>query len=290
MQAAVDRLLHRFTEELRQGPADFCTLVAEELPIAVVGEWMHIPRGDYALLRSLTHDQVHVQELAPTRSQLALSDAATEHLRFYFAELVQERRRAPGPDPVSSWLREWDRVEPDRTRADAAVHALAIFMVLAALETTSYLLCTVVQLLLDDPRRMVWLRKHPEHVHGAIEETLRYDAPIHLISRVAAADIELGDVLVPAGEMIQLVIGAAHHDPEKYPDPHIFDPCRGAQHLAFGTGAHYCLGNALARMEAGVLLTALIKLPFSLQISAAPEWAPRRLAFRRMQSLQLELA
>ncbi|MEV7887465.1 cytochrome P450 [Streptomyces sp. NPDC002817] len=288
MATATQRLLDRFYEELRQGPADFCSLVAEELPVITIGEWMHIPPKDYDLLRSLTHDQVHIQELFPSSSQLALSDQATAQLRDYFDALIRERRRSPGDDPISSWLEAWDSVEADQASADQIVHALAIFMVLAALETTSHLLSTVVYLLLEDADRFAWLRSHPDSVPGAVEEALRYDAPIHMISRVASTDRWLGGEFISQGQMVQLMIGASHHDPDHYLDPQKFDPRRGAQHLAFGTGAHYCLGNALARMEACVLLEGLLRLPGRLRMSAPPLWEPR-VAFRRMVTLPLAL-
>ncbi|MDF3298497.1 cytochrome P450 [Streptomyces tropicalis] len=286
IENTVETLLDQFAGQLRQGPADFCALVSEELPVVTIGRWMGLPPSDYALLRDLTHDQVHTQELFPTTSQLALSDAATARLRRYFSDLIRERRRRPGNDPVSIWLRTWDDLEPDRSVADAAVHALALFMILAALETTSHVLSDAVRLLLESPGQLELLRRDPGLVPDAIEEVLRYDAPIHMISRVAGADTELGGVFVPAGEMVQLMAGAAHHDPAQYADPHRFDVRRRAPHLSFGAGAHYCLGSVLARLEAKVLLTSLIRRGMHLRISTPPQWAPR-VAFRRLVSLHL---
>ncbi|MEV0373531.1 cytochrome P450 [Streptomyces sp. NPDC050636] len=286
VEKVIERLLDRLAEELREGPADFCALVGEELPVITIGEWLGIPSADYPLLRSLTHDQVYTQELFPTPSHLALSDAATHRLRQYFTELVQERRKAPGGDPISSWIRTWDALESDRHAADEAVYSLALFMVLAALETTAHVLSSMVWLLMKHPRQLEWLRIHPEHIPGAIDEVLRYDAPIHMISRVAAEDTELAGVRVRKNEMVQLMIGAAHHDPNQYADPGVFDIRRKATYLSFGGGIHYCLGNTLARLEATCLLTSLLKRLPSLRISAAPVWAPR-VAFRRLTALQV---
>ncbi|MFE1177366.1 cytochrome P450 [Streptomyces sp. NPDC058773] len=288
MRASVERtttrLLDRFETELADGPADFCALVSEELPVITIGEWLQLPSADYSLLRSLTHDQVYTQELFPTPSQLTISDESTRQLREYFTALVSERRRKPGNDPVSSWLRIWDEQEPDREAADEAVYALALFMVLAALETTSHVLSSAVRLLLEHPRQMNWLRVHPEQIPDAIDEALRYDAPIHMISRVAPEDTELAGVTVRKNEMVQLMVGAAHHDPNHYAAPEIFDIRRRAAHLSFGGGIHYCLGNALARMEAECLLTGLLERLPGLRISAPPVWEPR-VAFRRLVTL-----
>lgn len=284
VEQTTDRLLDRFEEELRHGPADFCARVSEELPVITIGEWLQIPPADYALLRSLTHDQVYTQELFPTPSQLSLSDESSRQLHEYFTSLVKERRRNPGDDPVSSWLRAWDMQEPDREAADEDVYFLTLFMVLAALETTAHVLSSMVRLLLEHPRQLNWLRVHPEQIPDAIEETLRHDPPIHMISRVAPEDTELAGVTVRKNEMVQIMVGAAHHDPDHFASPEVFDISRRASHLSFGGGIHYCLGNALARLEAECLLTALLERLPGLRISAPPVWEPR-VAFRRLITL-----
>ncbi|MFF8431787.1 cytochrome P450 [Streptomyces sp. NPDC016566] len=289
IEASAKELLDTFTQELGEGPADFCATVAEELPVITIGQWMGLPPSDHGLLRSLTHDQVHTQELFPTPSERALSDAATARLREYFTELIRERRRSPGQDPVSRWLQIWDTLEADRAAADEAVHSLALFMILAALETTSHVLSSSARLLLEHPHHLESLRGHPELIPAAIEEVLRYDPPIHMISRIASEDTELGGVPVREGEMVQLMVGSASHDPSQFVQPHRFDISRRAPHLAFGGGIHYCLGNALARLEATVLVTALLKRPLRLRISAPPQWE-QRIAFRRMTALHLALS
>ncbi|MGW7312264.1 cytochrome P450 [Streptomyces sp. NPDC054865] len=297
----VETLLDEFTDRLSEGPADFVALVSEKLPIMIVGEWMGLPSEDHDLLRDLTHDQVYTQELFPSASEIRVSDAATARLQTYFSDLIRERRRTPGRDPVSTWIRTWDDLEGNPASTDATVHALSLFMVLAALETTSHLIANVVRLLIEHPTQLELVRQHPDLVPDAVEETLRYDAPIHLISRVATVSTELGGVAIAAGETVQLLIGAAHHDPAYFTDPHTFDVRRrrgGAEdaplkrfssHLAFGAGIHYCLGNTLARMEAATLVSSLLRRRLQLCLSAPPQWAPR-VVFRRIISLHLTLA
>lgn len=188
---SVDQLLDGLAEELRQGEADFNSLISEQLPVISIGRWLGLPSSDYRLLSSLVNHQVLTQELFPSPSQLALSDTATHRLRNYFTELVRERRRAPGSDPVSSWIKTWDTLEPDRELADAAVHSLAFFVLEAALETTTHLLNSVTYLLLKHPRQLERLRAQPELIPGAVDEALRYDPPIHLLSRTAPEDTTL---------------------------------------------------------------------------------------------------
>lgn len=280
-----DDLLDRLAEHLEDGEADFNALVSEELPVITIGRWLGLPSGDHPLLRDLTHDQVFAQELLPSASQLALSDAATAQLGKYFTALVHERRARPGPDPVSAWLRVWDEIEPDREAADEAVYHITLFVLLAALETTATLLSTTVRLLLEHPDQWAWLRAHPEHVPTAVEEALRYDAPTHVISRIAGKDLTVAGVDVHADRMVHLMVGAANRDPAHHTDPDRFDVRRPRPaHLSFSGGIHYCLGAPLARLEATTLLTALLDRFPSLRMARPPQWAPR-VAFRRMLTL-----
>ncbi|WP_308013574.1 cytochrome P450 [Streptomyces beigongshangae] len=288
-----DGLLDSLTERLKDGggEADFAALVSEELPVATIGAWLALPSADWPRLRELTHEQVFTQELLPSASQLARSDVAMAELRAYFTELIRERRRRLGDDPVSRWIGTWDAMEPDRDKADEAVYFLALFVLLAALETTSTLLSTMTLLLVGEPARWDLLAARPDLAPAFVEETLRYDPPTHVISRVAGKDCLLDGFEVRADDMVHLMVGAAHRDPAKHPDPDRFDPHRGtaAHHLAFSGGIHYCLGAPLARLEAHTLLRQLVgRLP-RLTLVRRPPMAPR-VAFRRLLSLDVALA
>ncbi|MFI1720768.1 cytochrome P450 [Streptomyces sp. NPDC020489] len=282
----VDRLLDTVEEHLHAGEADFAALVGEELPVATIGDWLGLPSADWPRLRELTHDQVFTQELLPSASQLARSDAAMAELRAYFLDLVRERRARPGEDPVSRWISTWDALEPDRDKADEAVYFLALFVLLAALETTSTLLSTMTLLLVEDPDRWSLLAEHLDLVPAFVEEALRYDPPTHVISRIAAEDCLLEDVEVRADEMVHLMIGAAHRDPARFADPDRFDPRRRPTHLSFSGGIHYCLGAPLARLEAQTLLRQTITRLPRLTLVRRPSWAPR-VAFRRLLNLDV---
>ncbi|WP_199830317.1 cytochrome P450 [Streptomyces viridochromogenes] len=285
----VDGLLDSLMEQLHTGEADFAALVSEELPVATIGDWLGLPSADWPRLRELTHDQVFTQELLPSASQLARSDVAMAELRAYFLNLVSERRTRLGDDPVSRWIRTWDALEPDRAKADEAVYFLALFVLLAALETTSTLLSTMALLLVERPDRWTLLAERPDLVPAFVEESLRYDPPTHVISRVAAQDCVLEGVEVQADEMVHLMVGAAHRDPARYSAPDRFELNRGPGHLAFSGGIHYCLGAPLARLEAQTLLSRMVTLLPRLTLVRRPSWAPR-VAFRRLLNLDVALA
>lgn len=286
VEGMVDAALDRLQERLRAGEADIVPLISEELPIATIGHWLRIPHADYQVIRSFTHDQVFSEELLPSKSQLAVSNAATIGLRDYFQSLVRDRRKDPGDDVLSGWIRTWDEIEPDPAVADETLYRLVMFVVMAALETTSTMLSTMVWLLDQHPRQRQTLRGTPELVANAVEEVIRYDPPIHVVSKIAAEDTVLGGHHVPRGQLVHALIGAANHDPIHHDDPDTFDIRRKGTHLGFGGGAHYCLGAMLARMEATTLLKALVGRFPTLRVSAPPVYASR-VVFRRILELRV---
>ncbi|MFJ5122661.1 cytochrome P450 [Kitasatospora sp. NPDC088548] len=287
IEADVAGLLDRLAERIRvDGEADLAAVVSERLPINTVGRWLDIAPEDYAHILEMTHNQVHAQELLPTKSQLAISEAATLQLRRYFNGLVRERRDNPGDDVISGWIRTWDALESDREATDRIIYQLTMFVTIASLETTATLLSSLVWSLLRSPGSWDWLRARPEHIDDAIEEALRYDPPIRLNSRVAGADTVLSGVLVPKDTMVHVMYGAANHDPRRNPDPHTFDILRKGSHIAFGGGAHYCLGAGLARLEARTLLGQLLERFPTLRAVSPPEYAPR-MVFHRVTSLRV---
>ncbi|WNE97044.1 cytochrome P450 [Streptomyces luomodiensis] len=280
-----ETLLDRLAEQLRTAKeADFATTVGEEMPAATISHWLRLPESDHDLLKALTHGQGLAQELLPSKSQLAQANEAAEGLRTYFTPLISERRRTPGDDVLSRWIRVWDEIEPDRAVADEILFHLVMFIVIASLETTSTLLSNMVWVLDQHPAVLSWLRSHPEQVPRAVEEVLRYDPPIHLTTRVATEDTVLGGFHISRDEVVHVMLAAANHDPAHHPSPETFDIQRTESHLAFGGGIHYCIGAALARLEATVLLTSLIRRFPTLRVSVPPVWEPR-VAFRRLTAL-----
>ncbi|MEW1720181.1 cytochrome P450 [Streptomyces sp. NPDC093109] len=285
----IESVLDQFERNLLEGAADFNSVVANQLPVMSIGQWLGLPASDYSLLRSLTNDQTLSQEFFPSPSQLARADAAALGLQEYFTEVIRERREAPGDDPVSQWIAAWDTLEPDREKADAEAHSMAVFVIVAGLETTEHLLSSMVRLLAHHPEQADLLRAHPEYVPHVVDETLRYDPAIHSISRLAPHDTTLGDTPVREGEMVQLMVGAAQHDPRQYTGPENFDVRRRPSHFGFGGGIHYCLGAPLARLEGELLLTSMLKRIPRLRLSELPSWEPR-VSFRRLNHLMVTAA
>ncbi|CAL9351522.1 hypothetical protein SUDANB176_00485 [Streptomyces sp. enrichment culture] len=287
--ALASGLLDDLEDRLRaDGEADFVRTVAEQLPIRTVGEWLGIAPEHFAHILDFTHRQVYAQELLPTKSELAVSARATLEMRAFFTELVRQRRAHPGNDVLTGWIHHWDAQYPDdRAAADQVVYDLTMFITIASLETTAVLLTNAVWFLTREPSLAAWLRRHPEHIDDAIEETLRYDPPVVVNSRIAADDTVLAGVPIAKDTTVHVLYGAAAHDPRRNERPHVFDILRNGAHLAFGGGAHYCLGAALARLEARELLGQVLERFPTLRPAAPPEYDTSRVVFRRIASLKV---
>jgi cytochrome P450 len=112
--------------------------------------------------------------------------------------------------------------------------------------------------MLRNPGHWTALGADPDRAPAIVEETLRYDPPVQLAGRIALADMVIGDIEVPAGDVMMLLLAGANRDPAEFDRPDVFDPDRkGLRHLGFGRGAHYCLGAPLARLETSVALSAV---------------------------------
>lgn len=286
VEGLTDRLLDRFADDLRAGEADFAQRVSEEMAIGVIGRWLHLPEADHPLMRELTHAMAFILELLPTKRQIETANAAVPVLRDYFVGLVRERRRSPGDDPISHWARVWDAFEPDREAADRTLFRLAMFLMLTAVETSSTLLSATVARIAGTPGAWQTLREHPDRVPAAVDEVVRYESPVQVVTRVATDDTRLGDVLVPRDNLIHLMLGSANHDPARYTDPDVFDIARTGTHLGFGGGVHYCVGAMLARWEAVTLLGAMLRRFPTLRMVGEPAWAPR-VALRRITAMKV---
>ena len=143
---------------------------------------------------------------------------------------------------------------------DHEIHAFGFLLFVAGNETTTSLIGNAGYYLDWHPDQRALLREQADLVPGAIEELLRYDAPTQCLRRTLTRDVELHGRTLREGEMVNLVFGAANRDERAFADPDRFDVTRAPQgHLAFGHGAHFCLGAALARMESRIAIGAMLE-------------------------------
>ncbi|WP_406192820.1 cytochrome P450 [Kitasatospora sp. NBC_01560] len=240
------------------GAADFQSMVSAPLPIAVVGELIGVPREDQAVCLELGRGASRVLEPHRTPQDWARADHAVTTLRDYFRELLRERRARPAGDLASELSASRSAVDPPLTEHELVDLLLLVFV--AGFETTTGLLGLTVFALLTHPDQLALVRNEPDLVPAAVQEALRWDSPVLMTERIAARPVNLGGVAVPAGGSVTTVIGAANRDPDRHPNPHVFDVRRtDSTVLSFSAGPHYCLGAALARLESAELIGQVVR-------------------------------
>ncbi|WP_280378627.1 cytochrome P450 family protein [Nocardia wallacei] len=247
--ALADELLDAMTTG---DTADLLDSYAFPLPIAVICELLGVPDRDKDEFRSWT--ATIVDDSAPIERRTS----AGVSFFSYLTELIAARRDAPGADLLSELIVAKD--DDDRLDQQELI-SLMLLLLAAGHETTVNLIGNAVLELLRDPATAQRLRSDPEQIPGYLEELLRCQGPVHLATaRYTTAPITLGGKDIDAGEFIMISLAAVNRDPRRFTDPEHLVPARpDHRHMAFGYGIHFCLGAALARMEATIALTRLLE-------------------------------
>jgi cytochrome P450 len=264
------------------GEVDFIDAFAFPLPVNVIGELLGVPEPDRAQFQGLVRDWTQVLEVI-TPEVLATADPAAATIRQYLADLTEERRRKPSDDLISALV----AAEEDGEKlTEDELLTMAALLFAAGFETTTNLLANSLVALLRHPDQLELLRAAATasatsdasaasgasaSVASAIEELLRFDTPVQLLSRVAWDDVEIAGVPISGGERIVAYLGAGNRDPERFADPDRLDLTRADNApLSFGGGIHYCLGAPLARLEAQIAIPALLARFPKLDLAGNP--------------------
>jgi len=250
----------------RQTP-DLIDEFATPLPIAVICEMLGVPLRDWDKFRWASE-----QIVSPVAGQDR--EGAYLWMSEYLAGLVAGKRADAGPDLLSALV---DDTGDDRLD-DPELIGMAFLLLIAGYETTANLIGAILLGLAQRPELTTRLRAEPGLIPAAVEEFLRLESPVQTgTERFATEDMRIGDTLVRRGDMLLVSLAAANRDPARFAEPDAFSLGRSAGHVAFGHGVHHCLGAPLARMEADVAVTALLRRVsgISLAISASElEWRP----------------
>lgn len=263
LRPRIRRIAAELTDALREeSPADLVERFAAPLPILVISELLGVPAGDRPWFRARAVDlqQATSSRVARQADAHAVADAAARELDAYFrAELA--RRTPESEDLIAGMLRASAEQPPPGPPLDEdTLVGTCIHLLTAGHETTTNLLSKGLLALLAYPYQRKLLLERPELLPDAVEELVRYDSPVQMISRWAHADAEIGGRRIPRGAKVVLMLGSANRDPARFPDPDRLDIRRDARrHCGFGMGIHYCVGAPLARVEAEIGLLELLR-------------------------------
>ncbi len=252
-------------QALEEGSFDWIGAFAGRLPMDVICELMGVPETDRDELRRLADLVVHREDGVRDVPQEGMEAAL--HLIGYYADLLAERRRRPAEDLTSALLEA--EIDGDRLR-DEEIIAFLFLMVVAGNETTTKLLGNALYWASRHPGRLASILADEARVLPWIEETLRYDTSSQIVARSLLRDVELHGRVAPAGSKLLLLLGSANRDERVFRDPDVYDldrdPAELSQLVSFGGGRHFCLGANLARLEARVALTELVRRVRAIEV------------------------
>jgi cytochrome P450 len=248
MRPEIEAIAHRLLDSLDPDvEVDLVSEYANLLPAHVVGTLMGIPETERLDIREWS--EAFMTEMWLTTDRAV---RATESLHNYVQELVRRKRSAPGSDLVSRMIKT--------NASDEDLHSTLCSMLIASPTVPARLIASSLYLLLTHPDQLDAVCADPSLLAGAVEESLRVKCPV-LISqhRMTTEPVQIGDALVPAGEIVVCSLPDAHHDNVSYVDPDTYDVRRADnKHLAFGFGRHVCMGSSLARLQTEIAISVFL--------------------------------
>jgi cytochrome P450 len=274
IQEIVDATLDRI---IPQGKMDLIEDYAFRLPVTIICDMLGIPEEHREVFYASSRDGGRVLDPVPlTPAEIAQANGANAMARMYFEQLFELRRKNPGDD-LTTQLVQAEEAGDKLTNEELTANIILLFG--AGHETTVNLIGNGLLALHRNPDQLALLKANPSLIGNAIEEFLRYDSSVQMSGRVALEDIEdLGGKRIPKGESVLCLLGSANHDSAVYPDhPERLDITRpNVKPLSFGGGIHFCLGAQLARIEAEIAISTLLRRLPELRLDDAenPEWRP----------------
>ena len=273
-QAITGRLATELVGNALANPG--CDVVEElaiPMPLRVIAGLLGIPETDIADFRRWSERAVQLINFTPTPSGalgVARSMSAALALRRYFLKQLAGGHLT-GSETVLGRLMEHST---DDALDDEQLFLIAMLLLIAGNETTTNLLGGMFDTFARNPHEYEKIRADPELIPMAIEELLRFTSPIQNLYRYTCADYQIGDVTIPTGSRVLLSFGAANRDPRAFGDPDAFIADRNPRmHVAFGYGAHMCLGAPLARMEAEAVLRELVERVERISATGPTTWS-----------------
>lgn len=290
MRASIQSLVNQLLDAVEaRGEMDVIADFAFPLPSIVIAEMLGVPAEDreqFAIWATAFGSLLDRAASTPEEQRQAFLHVA--NCLGYFRRLISERRAHSQDDLLQALF---EAGEQGDVLSEEELLGNALLLLSAGHGTTIHAIGNGLLALLQNPEQFDALQREPALLPAAVEELLRYDAPIQTTRRVAREDIDIGNKHIQAGQAVIGCLGAANRDPAHVADPDHLDVRRPVQrHLAFGHGSHFCLGAPLARLEIEVAFDALLaRFPRLRLQSTEPAWRPH-IVFRSLSRLPVTFA
>jgi cytochrome P450 len=266
-----------------RGKAEVVSELAYPLPASVIAELMGVPAKDHELILRWSRDLVPIFAESSMEALLQSQKSVLE-MTDYMRSIIAEHRRTPRKNLTHVLIEE---EAAGNIHNEEEIAANCVLLLFAGHETTSNLICNGLWALLKHPDQLALLREKPELLPSAVEEMLRFEGVGGPIVRVTSTNIKLGGKHIGPRQYLFVSLMAANHDPELFNDPDGFDITRTQnKHVTFGYGPFYCLGAALARLEAQVFFSTFLSRFPNPRLESA-KWRPLPPLGRRLHSLQV---
>lgn len=274
VRSVADHMVASLAAEIAaEGQADLLTHLAQPLPVEVIAELLGVPQADRPRLVPWSNAIVKMYEYGLPPERAAAAEQAAAEFVAYLRALTARRATQPGDDLLSDLIAVRDG--SDRLTDDELV-GTAVLLMMAGHEATVNVVGNGVLALLRHRDQWQRLTAEPDRLlETAVEELVRFDAPLQLFERTAKEATTVAGWRLAAGEKIAVLLGAAARDPAVFDRPDVLDVGRSPNpHLGFGAGIHYCVGAPLARVEIAAALGALVHRLPGLRLAAEPERRP----------------
>lgn len=254
------------------GAAEFMTDISYPMTIRVITEILGVSNEeDHTFFYELAYELAGLLEWdAPVERVLAGGESMMK-ISERFVDVLEDRQAAPRADLISELI----KAQAEGRASDSfEIIFMCVLLVTVGYETTMNHLGNGVYALLSNPDQFERLRNEPGIISAAVDELLRFEAPVQVTSRVAIEDIDVAGTTIREGEQVVVMLGGANRDPAEFPNPNRLDLTRpnAGKHMTFVHGPHYCLGAALAKAEGEIMFSTLAKRYPHARLGAPHEW------------------
>lgn len=254
VQSVVESAVQRFAE---RGEAEIVNDIGMPVTAGTIGHFLRLDPSLHPKLKGWSDAMMSIKPVPKSPEHAKHVRAMVDEMTMYLRSLIEERRREPGDDMVTTLVRA--EIDGQRLTDKELIPFLAV-LIIGSMDNTSNLIANAMLHLTEDPELLDRIRADPSLVPRFVDEVLRYSPTAHSLLRSVKIDTEIAGQMVPARSTVLLMIAAANRDEHQFPNPDVFDIDRDSRgSLAFGVGPHFCIGAGLARMEARLALTEIVR-------------------------------